>query len=159
MTAKKASRTRNLLERVERLCKLLFEGDMTISEIAAALCVTTSSVRSYLAHPRQRNLIDVVGAKTFGRGKVHEVLRLKRDEAAVAAMLKDLHEAKNITGLTKTIRSTNIKKVAQDKTRRVHTMENDAVYLPKVAPAAAPARHWMDQFLFGDGPARIKEAA
>lgn len=157
MTSKKASRTRNLLERVERLCKLLFEGDMTASELADALCVTTSSVRNYLVHPRKLGLIDAVGTKSLGRGKVHEVLRIQRDPEKVAAMLKELDDAPYPSTLL--TRRTNKQKLTQDKTRSVHTMQDNAAFLPKVAPAAAPARHWLDSALFGDGPARIKEAA
>lgn len=91
-TPKKTSRTRNLLGRVEQVCKLLLCQDMTNGELADSLCVTPSGMRNYLAHLRRADLVEIIGKKNFGKGNICDLLRIKRDEKAIEAMLKRLND-------------------------------------------------------------------
>lgn len=155
MTTNKTARTRNLIGRVERLCALLLEEDMTQGEIADDMCVSKSAVRNYLASAKAAGLISVVGTRCFGnKGQLHEILRIKRDQPAIDAMMNELRESKNPTATINRIKATKkVNKMKQDKARKVHTLY-DKPSSVKMAPFKAPGRHYLDRALFGDGPAR-----
>lgn len=149
--SKKDERSINLINRVERMCELLLVEDRTISELAIELCVTESGARNYLRHLRRAELVDVVGKKIFGKGQNFDLLRIKQDRAAIALMLKDLMEQPRTVNLNEHAARSLKQAMASDKTRHIHKMRDNAPFQPKIAPAGAPSRHWLDRAFFGDG--------
>lgn len=150
---RKSSRTRNVLGKIERMCELLMIADRTMSELADELCASCSTARNYALHLKAADLIEVIGEKKFAGGSKHDLLRIKRDPVAIAAMLKSLQEQPSTANLKGLVATSKKKALAKDKTRHVHKMKDDAPWLPKIAPAEPPGRHWTDKAMFGDGPA------
>lgn len=150
---KKTSRTRNLIGKVERMCELLLLEDRTMQELANELCVSKSGARNYMAHLKNAKLIEIVGEKRFGDGPNHEILRIKKDRVAIAAMLKALQEAPPTENLKVRATRSKIDAVRKDKTRHIHKMKDDQPFFPKIASAKPPGRYWLDTALFGSGSA------
>jgi predicted ArsR family transcriptional regulator len=151
--SKKDARTLALLERVEKMCELMLVADRTMCELAEALSVSTSGARNYMRHLRHADLVEVVGQRLYSKFVSYDLLRIKQDRPAIAAMLKDLREQPRTVDLHQRAKRALKQSLLSDKTRRLHMMKDDAPFLPKTAPAQPPGRHWMDLAMFGDGPA------
>lgn len=149
--SKKDARTENLLENVARMCELLLIADSTVHDLAVDLCVTTSGVRNYLRHLRRADLVDVVGKTIFGNNRKCDRLRITKDRLAVAAMLKDLRDQPRTVDLNLLAKRELKKTLSSDKTRHVHKMRDDTLFMPKLAPEKPPGRHWLDLAFFGHG--------